>query len=96
MVCFDIEVCLQAFRKWAAFIFNANIDLVSQFSCTIGQYFPCVAITTSLWILLDIIGSIRNHCVLKQVSATQKAIVSGCSSYDRVRFQPLNLHSITV
>ena len=47
---FEIVICLHTFRHWAAFMFDANIDLVAQFLCAIGEYQPYVASTTSLWL----------------------------------------------
>lgn len=51
MVCSDVIVLLHTFRHWAATIFNANIDLVASFLCTIDEYQPYVATFTSLWLL---------------------------------------------
>lgn len=52
MACFNIVICLHTFRHWAAFMFDANIDLVGQFFCAIGEYQPYVSATTSLWLLV--------------------------------------------
>ena len=50
IACFEITICLQTFRLWSAFMFDANIDLVSQFFCAISEYLPYSASTTSLWL----------------------------------------------
>ena len=52
MACFDLIACLHTFRHWAAFMFDANLDLVAQFFCAIGEYQPYAAGTSSLWILV--------------------------------------------
>lgn len=51
MVCSDVIVLLHTFRHWAATVFNANIDLVASFLCTIDEYQPYVATFSSLWLL---------------------------------------------
>ena len=50
IACFEITICLQTFRLWSAFMFDANIDLVSQFFCAISEYIPYTTNTTSLWL----------------------------------------------
>ena len=47
----DIIVLLHTFRHWAAFMFDADIDLVSQFFCTIDEYQPLIASHCSLLVL---------------------------------------------
>lgn len=54
MTLWDVILCLQAFRHWTAFMFDADIYLVTQFFCTIGEYLPYIAATSSLWILIFI------------------------------------------
>lgn len=48
----DVILCLQTFKHWTAFMFDADIYLVTQFFCTIGEYLPYIAASSSLWILL--------------------------------------------
>jgi hypothetical protein len=51
MFCADIWVCVHSFRHWAAFMFDANIDLVNGFFCAVGEYQPYTAATIALWLL---------------------------------------------
>lgn len=48
----DMVVLSHSFRHWARFMFNADIDLVAPFFCTINEYQPYVTVTLSLWILM--------------------------------------------
>lgn len=48
----DMVVLSHSFRHWARFMFNADIDLVAPFFCTIDEYQPYVTVTLSLWILM--------------------------------------------
>ena len=52
MAFFDILVCLHTFRHWSALMFAADLDLVSQFFCAIGEYQPYLAATCTLWLLV--------------------------------------------
>lgn len=47
----DIIVLLHSFRHWAAYMFDSDIDLVSQFFCTIDEYQPLIASHCSLLLL---------------------------------------------
>lgn len=47
----DIIVVSHSFRHWARFMFDADIDLVAPFLCSINEYQPYVTVGLSLWIL---------------------------------------------
>jgi hypothetical protein len=51
MACTDTIVLLHAFRHWASYVIDANIDLVSSFFCTINEYQPYVGATSSLGLI---------------------------------------------
>ena len=47
----DIVILLHSFRHWAGYILEADLDLVSQFFCTVDTYTENIAATFSLWML---------------------------------------------
>ena len=48
----DIVVLLFGLRNWANFFFDANLELVSEFLCVIGQFMPFMAGAFALGILV--------------------------------------------
>lgn len=99
----DIIVLIHSFRHWASNILEADIDLVNQFFCSIGEFQPYSATMTSLWLLtlmsLDRLTTIvyPNRFKLLKSRWTQFLLVSVVVVYSMLMSinLPLNFRLVT-
>lgn len=51
MACSDILILAHSFRHWSKNILGADLDLINDFFCKIGEFQPYTASIASLWLL---------------------------------------------